>query len=218
MADSIGAIGSGNSLMSQAMGQFGSMHDMSSVGQAAGLEKTQSARPSEDTSKIGAETNAINETDKTEISEEAQEEAGAANAAQQAAGQGQQVDMTQQIKDAVQRVVDEAKGASSVANASQAAQNGHGTQGAQTASPVDQLKEMMNAAQKNGVQIDESVSNAAQSAIDGDVNKADQIINGHDATSKPAEGLKEDQQVGKAQESSVQSLITNLKDMVNGQN
>lgn len=210
MADSIGAIGAGNSLMSQAMGQVGSMQDMAATGQAAGIEATQSTQPSEEASKLNAEESVINETDTTELSEAAQGELGASNAAMQGANQGQQIDMTDQIKDAVQRVVDEAKGVSSVSTASQAAQ------GTQASSPIDQLKEMMNAAQNAGAQIDDSVSSAAESAIDGDINKADQLINGEDATSKAADGLQEDQQVGKTQESSVQSLITNLKDMVNG--
>jgi hypothetical protein len=151
----------------------------------------------------------INQQDKTEMSDEAQEVNGAQAAAE--AGkvggvQAQQQDQSQQIKDAVQKIIDEAK----VQGPGKQGQN-QGTNG-----QVEQLKQQLTKAQQNGTPIDASVKEAADRVVQGDIKGADQILNGQQQQKDQvgaAQGLAEEQQVGKAKETHADKIIAGIQGM-----
>ena len=149
----------------------------------------------------------INQQDKTEMSDEAQEVNGsqaAAEAGKVGGVQGQQQDMSQQIKDAVQQIIDEAK------------VQGPGQQGQHqgTNNKVEMLKQQLGMAQQNGTPIDSTVKEAADRVVQGDIKGADQILNGQQKDQVgAAQGLAEEQQVGKAKETHADKIIAGIQGM-----
>ena len=112
----------------------------------------------------------IPQQDRTEMSDEAQGIGGAQAAAQgsQVGGiQGMQQDATQQIKDTVTQIIEEAKA------------QGPGQQGKnqETNTKVEQLKQQLNQAKQNQTPVDPTVKQAADKVIQGDIKTAEKILN-----------------------------------------
>ncbi len=169
--DSINAIGGGMQGMMGMQGMVGmpgGMQDMQSVQgpkdmkEMQGLEKDAQKQPKPEE----MQAQGINQQDKTEMSDEAQG-IGAAHVAAQIKETTMQ-SITQQVKDTVQQIIDEAK------------VQGPGQQGQHqgTNQKVEMLKQQLGMAQQNGTPIDSSVKEAADHVIQGDIKGADQILNG----------------------------------------
>ena len=137
----------------------------------------------------------IPQQDRTEMSDEAQGIGGAQAAAQagQVGGmQGQQQDMTQQIKETTMQIIEEAK----VQGPGQKGQN----QG--TNAKVEELKQQLNMAKQNGTPVDDTVKQAADKVVEGDIKTAEKILNGQQQGqgAGAAQGLGQEQQVGQMQQ------------------
>lgn len=148
----------------------------------------------------------INQQDKTEMSDEAQEVNGAQAAAEAGKAQGQQQNISEQVKDTVQKIIDEAK------------VQGPGQQGQHqgTNQKVEMLKQQLNKAAQNGTPIDSNVKEAADRVVQGDIKGADQILNGQQQQKDQvgaAQGLAEEQQVGKAKETHADKIIAGIQGM-----
>lgn len=204
--DSINAIGGGMQGMMGMQGMVGmpgGMQDMQSVQgpkdmkEMQGLEKDAQKQPKPEE----MQAQGINQQDKTEMSDEAQG-IGAAHVAAQIKETIMQ-SITQQVKDTVQQIIDEAK------------VQGPGQQGQHqgTNQKVEMLKQQLGMAQQNGTPIDSSVKEAADHVIQGDVKGADQILNGQQKEQGAAQGLNQEQQVGKAQESHADKIVAGIQGM-----
>ena len=68
-------------------------------------------------------------------------------------------------------------------------------------------------AQQNGTPIDSSVKEAADHVIQGDIKGADQILNGQQKEQGAAQGLNQEQQVGKAQETHADKIVAGIQGM-----
>lgn len=207
--DSINAIGGGMQGMMGMQGMVGmpgGMQDMQSVQgpkdmkEMQGLEKDAQKQPKPEE----MQAQGINQQDKTEMSDEAQG-IGAAHVAAQIKETIMQ-SITQQVKDTVQQIIDEAK----VQGPGKQGQN-QGTNG-----QVEQLKQQLTKAQQNGTPIDASVKEAADRVVQGDIKGADQILNGQQQQKDQvgaAQGLAEEQQVGKAKETHADKIIAGIQGM-----
>ena len=204
--DSINAIGGGMQGMMGMQGMVGmpgGMQDMQSVQgpkdmkEMQGLEKDAQKQPKPEE----MQAQGINQQDKTEMSDEAQG-IGAAHVAAQIKETTMQ-SITQQVKDTVQQIIDEAK------------VQGPGQQGQHqgTNQKVEMLKQQLGMAQQNGTPIDSSVKEAADHVIQGDIKGADQILNGQQKEQGAAQGLNQEQQVGKAQESHADKIVAGIQGM-----
>ena len=204
--DSINAIGGGMQGMMGMQGMVGmpgGMQDMQSVQgpkdmkEMQGLEKDAQKQPKPEE----MQAQGINQQDKTEMSDEAQG-IGAAHVAAQIKETIMQ-SITQQVKDTVQQIIDEAK------------VQGPGQQGQHqgTNQKVEMLKQQLGMAQQNGTPIDSSVKEAADHVIQGDVKGADQILNGQQKEQGAAQGLNQEQQVGKAQETHADKIVAGIQGM-----
>ena len=204
--DSINAIGGGMQGMMGMQGMVGmpgGMQDMQSVQgpkdmkEMQGLEKDAQKQPKPEE----MQAQGINQQDKTEMSDEAQG-IGAAHVAAQIKETIMQ-SITQQVKDTVQQIIDEAK------------VQGPGQQGQHqgTNQKVEMLKQQLGMAQQNGTPIDSSVKEAADHVIQGDIKGADQILNGQQKEQGAAQGLNQEQQVGKAQESHADKIVAGIQGM-----
>lgn len=202
MSDLINSIG-GSSMNLSSMQQV-------STSAASGIES--SVQPKAETSELGAEQNAIaNQQDKTELSDEAEEMSGAAGAAQNAQqaggvnGQGQ-IDWNTEIKTTLENAIEESKNKASGIQSLQGNQAG--------TSAIDMLKQQYNACKNVGGQLDSTISSAAEEAINGNIQKAEQILNQSEQNQGAAQGLNEDQQVGQAGEANVSNIIAGLQGMM----
>ncbi len=204
--DSINAIGGGMQGMMGMQGMVGmpgGMQDMQSVQgpkdmkEMQGLEKDAQKQPKPEE----MQAQGINQQDKTEMSDEAQG-IGAAHVAAQIKETIMQ-SITQQVKDTVQQIIDEAK------------VQGPGQQGQHqgTNQKVEMLKQQLGMAQQNGTPIDSSVKEAADHVIQGDIKGADQILNGQQKEQGAAQGLNQEQQVGKAQETHADKIVAGIQGM-----
>ena len=204
---SINAIGGGMQGMMGMQGMVGmpgGMQDMQSVQgpkdmkEMQGLEKDAQKQPKPEE----MQAQGINQQDKTEMSDEAQEIGGAAHVAAQIKETTMQ-SITQQVKDTVQQIIDEAK------------VQGPGQQGQHqgTNQKVEMLKQQLGMAQQNGTPIDSSVKEAADHVIQGDIKGADQILNGQQKEQGAAQGLNQEQQVGKAQETHADKIVAGIQGM-----
>lgn len=132
----------------------------------------------------------INQQDKTEMSDEAQG-IGAAHVAAQIKETIMQ-SITQQVKDTVQQIIDEAK------------VQGPGQQGQHqgTNQKVEMLKQQLNMAKQNGTPVDDTVKQAADKVVEGDIKTAEKILNGQQQGqgAGAAQGLGQEQQVGQMQQ------------------
>ena len=206
--DSINAIGGGMMGMQMGMQIGQGMQDTQSVQgpkdmkEMQGLEKDAQKQPKPEE----MQAQGINQQDKTEMSDEAQEVNGAQAAAE--AGkvggvQGQQQDISQQVKDTVQKIIDEAK----------VQGPGHQGQNQGTNQKVEMLKQQLAQAQQGGTPIDSTVKEAADHVIQGDIKGADQILNGQQKEQGAAQGLNPEQQVGKMQETHADKIIQGIQGM-----
>lgn len=215
--DEIGAIGGGMGMgagFPQISGGLGN----DNIGQVAGGEGIDKIGGGEgaDKIKVPAENPKINEQDSTEISDEAVGEAGAAQAAQganQQQPQAQGNDVNNQIRESIQAVIQEQQAGK--VNGDMQSQEAN-KQGGGNA--VQMLKEQLNACKENGNKVEPHLVKAGEAAIGGDIQKAEALLKEADAGkangAEAAQGLNQDQQVGKAGEANVSNIVSNIKDMM----
>lgn len=132
----------------------------------------------------------IPQQDRTEMSDEAQG-IGAAHVAAQIKETTNQ-SITLQIKETTMQIIEEAK----------AQGPGQKGQNQGTNAKVEELKQQLNMAKQNGTPVDDTVKQAADKVVEGDIKTAEKILNGQQQGqgAGAAQGLGQEQQVGQMQQ------------------